>query len=110
VAILLGSDIPPSAPQWESRDIKCSQLPKGYGGVKQVTPPRLQGEWGYGDGSCDPTKWGYCAATLMHLDAGDTPEQALRRELLEETSWQPNELEFCMVHHIQGSVKPSVQA
>jgi 8-oxo-dGTP pyrophosphatase MutT (NUDIX family) len=46
----------------------------------------------------------------MHLDAGDTPEQALRRELLEETSWQPNELEFCMVHHIQGSVKPSVQA
>ena len=46
---------------------QSSQLPKGYGGVKQVTPPRFQGEWGCGDGSCDPTKWGYRAATVMHL-------------------------------------------
>ena len=35
-----------------------------------------------------------------HLDPGETPEQALRRELMEEISWQPNELEFSMVHHI----------
>lgn len=46
---------------------------------KQVTPPRLHGEWGYDDGSGNPTRWGYRAATLMHLDTGETPEQALRR-------------------------------
>ena len=33
-------------------------------------------------------------------DPGETPEQALRRELLEEISWQPDELAFRMVHHI----------
>ena len=46
---------------------------------KQVTPPRLHGEWGYDDGSGNPTKWGYRAATLMHLDAGETPGQELRQ-------------------------------
>ena len=35
-----------------------------------------------------------------HLDPGETPEQALRRELLEEISWQPPALELVMVHHI----------
>ena len=35
-----------------------------------------------------------------HLDPGETPEQALRRELLEEISWQPTEVELVMVHHI----------
>ena len=31
---------------------------------------------------------------------GETPEQALRRELLEEISWQPTGVELVMVHHI----------
>jgi len=35
-----------------------------------------------------------------HLDPGETPEQALRRELLEEISWQPPEVDLVMVHHI----------
>ena len=35
-----------------------------------------------------------------HLDPGETPEQALRRELLEEISWQPTVVELVMVHHI----------
>ena len=35
-----------------------------------------------------------------HLDTGETPEQALRRELLEEISWQPTVVELVMLHHI----------
>jgi ADP-ribose pyrophosphatase YjhB (NUDIX family) len=45
-----------------------------------------------------PGCWGLFG---VHLDPGETPEEALRRELLEEISWQPQVVGLVIVHRIQ---------
>lgn len=42
-----------------------------------------------------PGCWGLFGG---HLDAGESPEEALRRELLEEIGWQPTTVRFWLHH------------
>lgn len=46
-------------------------------------------------GIVSPGCWGLFGG---HLDPGESPEQGLRRELIEEIGWQPPQLRFVLRH------------
>ena len=48
------------------------------------------------EGIVHPGLWGLFGG---HLDAGESPEQAIRRELREEIGWQAEALPFWFEHH-----------
>jgi 8-oxo-dGTP diphosphatase len=50
------------------------------------------------EGIVYPGTWGLFGG---HLDPGETPEQALRRELWEEINWEAQDLSFWFLHRNQ---------